>query len=168
MKTDFWKLCNFYRNCPAVSRFSDQPWDLEVKSWDHALTAQTVRVGSSATVSQKSDSNLMVLLQWWWYVDNSHVSVKSNLQYPGHLTPLPSRRGGNLIIRVFQVGGGGGIWSPCIRGREFELHPRLHVKSLVWRAIMGGAVLEDFCGKDCSFVANLLQGKGLNKLCAVF
>ena len=37
-----------------------------------------------------------------------YVSVKSKLQhappraYPGHLTPLPSRGGGNLIIRVFQ------------------------------------------------------------------
>ena len=39
----------------------------------------------------------------------TYVSVKSKLQhalppppaYPGHLTPLPSRGGGNLIIRVF-------------------------------------------------------------------
>ena len=53
-------------------------------------------------------------------------------------------------------------------GGEFELHPRFHVKSLAWRAIMGDAVLEDFRGKDCAFVANWLRGKGLNKLCAVF
>ena len=33
---------------------------------------------------------------------------------------------------------------------------------------MGNAVLEDFRGKDCAFVANWLRGKGLNKLCAVF
>ena len=33
---------------------------------------------------------------------------------------------------------------------------------------MADAVLEDFRGKDCAFVANWLQGKGLNKLCAVF
>ena len=38
----------------------------------------------------------------------NYVSVKSKLQhappraYPGHLTPLPSRGGGNLIIKVFQ------------------------------------------------------------------
>ena len=39
----------------------------------------------------------------------TYVSVKSKLQhapppgaYPGHLTPLPSRGGGNLIIKVFQ------------------------------------------------------------------
>ena len=31
---------------------------------------------------------------------------------------------------------------------------------------MGDAVLEDFRGKDCAFVTNWLQGKGLNKLCA--
>ena len=60
-----------------------------------------------------------------------------------------------------------GICSQCLRGGEFELHPRFHVKSLAWRA-MGDAVLEDFRGKDCAFVANWLQGKGLNKLCAVF
>ena len=33
---------------------------------------------------------------------------------------------------------------------------------------MGNAVLEDFRGKDCAFVANWLRGKGLNKLCGVF
>ena len=33
---------------------------------------------------------------------------------------------------------------------------------------MGDAVLEDSRGKDCAFVANWLQGEGLNKLCAVF
>ena len=38
------------------------------------------------------------------------------------------------------------------------------MKSLAWRAIMGDAVLEDFRGKDCAFVANWLRGKGLNKL----
>ena len=53
-------------------------------------------------------------------------------------------------------------------GGEFELHLRFHVKSLAWRVIMGDAVLEDFRGKDCAFVANWLRGKGLNKLCAVF
>ena len=52
-------------------------------------------------------------------------------------------------------------------GGEFELHPRFHVKSFAWRA-MGDAVLEDFRGKDCAFVANWLRGKGLNKLCGVF
>ena len=31
-----------------------------------------------------------------------------------------------------------------------------------------GDVLEDFRGKDCAFVANWLQEKGLNKFCAVF
>ena len=54
---------------------------------------------------------------------------------------------------------GWGIWSPFFRGGEFELHPPFHVKSLAWRAIMGGAVLEDFRGKDCAFVANWLRGK---------
>ena len=40
-------------------------------------------------------------------IGGHYVSVKSKLQhppraYPVHLTPLPSRGGGNLIIRVFQ------------------------------------------------------------------
>ena len=41
----------------------------------------------------------------------AYASVKSKLQhappraYPGHLTPLTSRGGGNLIIKVFQGGG---------------------------------------------------------------
>ena len=91
-----------------------------------------------------------------------YVSVKSKLQHappPGHLTSLLSQGGGNLIIRVFQ--GVGNL-------KAFELHPRLDVKSLVWQAIMGDAVLKDFRRKDCAFVANWLGGKGLNKLCAVF
>ena len=34
---------------------------------------------------------------------------------------------------------------------------------------MADEVLEDFFrGKDCAFVASWLQGKGLNKICAVF
>ena len=33
---------------------------------------------------------------------------------------------------------------------------------------MGDAVLEDCRGKDRAFAANWFQGKGLNKLCAVF
>ena len=61
---------------------------------------------------------------------------------------------------------GGGEFDPhALGGGEFELH---HVKSLAWRPIMGDAVLEDFRGKDCAFVANCLRGKGLNKLCVVF
>ena len=55
-----------------------------------------------------------------------------------------------------------------MRGGEFELYPRFHVKPLAWQAIIGDPGLEDFRGKDCAFVANWLRGKGLNKLCAVF
>ena len=49
------------------------------------------------------------------------------------------------------------------RRRDFEapgLERGIHFR--------GDAVLEDFRGKDCAFVANWLRGKGLNKLCAVF
>ena len=93
------------------------------------------------------------------YRSNRSFNMPPPRSYPGHLAPLPPRGGGNLIFRVFQGGG------------EFELHPRFHVKSLAWRAIMsimGDEVLENFRGKDFAFVANWLLGKGLNKLCAVF
>ena len=77
--------------------------------------------------------------------------------YPRHLAPLPSRGGGNLIIRIFK--GVGNLIPVClIRGGEFELHPRFHVESLARWAVMGDAVLDDFRGKDCAFVANWLQG----------
>ena len=85
-----------------------------------------------------------------------NVSLKSKLQhppwaYPGHLTPLPFRGKGNLIIRVFQWVGN---LIPRNRGGEFEMHPRFHVKSLAWQAIMGDAVLEDFVEKIIRVVAN--------------
>ena len=89
--------------------------------------------------------------------------------HPGH-TPGISHlcRPGEEGIWLSESSRGWGIWSPCFRGGEFELHPRFHVKSLAWRTIMRDAVLEDIRGKDCAFLANWLRGKGLNKLCAVF
>ena len=91
-----------------------------------------------------------------------YVSVKSKLQHP----PWPG------IPRAFDT-----FAVPWRRefhyqslpgGGAFGLHPQFHVKSLALWAIMGDAMLEDFRGKDCAFVANRLRGKGLNKLCAVF
>ena len=107
-----------------------------------------------------------------WKLD-PYVSVKSKLQHPppprayhGHLTPLPSRGGGNSIIRVLQGVGnlipmrcGWGIWFPCVRGGEFELHPRFHVKSLAWWAIMGDAVL-GFSWKRLCLCGQLVTRKG--------
>ena len=99
-----------------------------------------------------------------------NVSVKSKLQ---HAPPGIPRAFDTFAVpgrREFdhQSLPGGGEFDPTLWGGEFELHPRFHVKSLAWRAIMGDAVLEDFRGKDCAFVANWLREKGLNKLCAVF
>ena len=92
-----------------------------------------------------------------------------NMPPPGHTPGIWHLcRPGEEGIWLSESSRGWGIWSPCFRGGEFELHPRFHVKSLAWRPIMGDAVLEDFRGKDCAFVANYLRGKGLNKLCAVF
>ena len=48
------------------------------------------------------------IMHYHYALSVCNVSVKSKLQhapsraYPGHLTPLPSRGGGNLIIKVFQ------------------------------------------------------------------
>ena len=51
--------------------------------------------------------------------------------YPGHLSfAVPGRR--EFDYKNFPGGG------------EFELHPRFHVKSLAWRAIMADAVLKIF------------------------
>ena len=47
-KTGFFKLCDSYRNCPAILWFSDSPRHLEAISWDRELS-QTVRVGRSAS-----------------------------------------------------------------------------------------------------------------------
>ena len=98
---------------------------------------------------------------WVMYQSNrSFNPPKTSLQaYPRHLTPLPSRGAGNLIITVFQGMGNlnhsldfmWNLWALCM-----------------WPAIMVDEVLEDFRGKDCAFVANWLRGKGLNKLCAIF
>ena len=121
------------------------------------------------------------LWTWIWLIEiqlqlaciwQSNVSVKSKLQMlppRGHTPGIWHLcRPGEDGIWLSESSKGWGIWSPCFRGEEFELHPRFHVKSLAWRPIMGDAVLEDFRGKDCAFVANWLRGKGLNKLCAVF
>ena len=102
-----------------------------------------------------------------------NVSVKSKLQ---HAPPAP---GIPRAFDTFAVPGrrefdyqsfpGGGEFDPhALGGGKFELHPRFHEKSLACRPIMGNAVLQDFRGKDCAFVANCLRVKGLNKLCAVF
>ena len=79
---------------------------------------------------------------------------------PGHLTPLPSRGGGNLIIRVFQGVGnlismrwGWGIWTA----------PAISCENSCVAGYHGDAVLGDFRGKDGAFVANWLRGKGLIK-----
>ena len=53
---------------------------------------------------------------------------------------------------------GGGEFDPHALGVE-NLNcslDRFHMQSLASRAIMGDAVLEDFRGKDCAFVANWL------------
>ena len=85
---------------------------------------------------------------------------------PGHLTPLPSWGGGNLITRVFQ---GVGNLIPMCQGWGIWTAPLISCESLAWWAMMGDAVLEDFHGKDCAFVANWFTRKGLNQaLCHIW
>ena len=120
---------------------------------------------------ESSDDRKYVCCIFVAFQNKRNVSVKSKLQHapPGHTPGIWHLcRPGEEGIWLSESSRGWGIWTPCFRGGEFELHPRFHVKSLAWWAIMGDAVLEDFRGKDCAFVANWLRGKGLNKLCAVF
>ena len=82
-------------------------------------------------------------------VSTVYVSVKSKLQhappptpraYPGHTPGIWLLcRPGEEGIWLSESSRGWGIWSPCFRGGEFELHPRFHVNSLAWRPIMGDA-----------------------------
>ena len=74
--------------------------------------------------------------------------------YPGHLTPLPSRGGGNLII---SLSGGG----------EFELHPRFPrfgVASYVRRGVRG------FSWERLYLCGQLVTRKGFKQalICGVF
>ena len=83
----------------------------------------------------------------------TYVSVKSKLQ---HALPPP---GIPQTFDNFAVPGRREFdYQSLPGGGEFELHPRFQVKA------MGDTMLEDFRGKDCTFVANWLRGKGLNKL----
>ena len=70
-----------------------------------------------------------------------------------------------MIIRVFQ--GVGKFDSQALGVGNLNCPLDFCVKSLAWRTIMGDKVLEDFHGDNCAFVANWLQGKDLNKLCAI-
>ena len=98
-----------------------------------------------------------------------NVSVKSKLQHPP-----PPLSGIPRAFDTFAVQGrrkfdyqslpGGGEFDPHALGvGNLNCTLNIHVKSLVWRVVMGDALLEDFCGKDCVFVANWLRG-----FCAVF
>ena len=71
---------------------------------------------------------------------NANVSVKWKLQHapPGHTPSIWHLcRPGEEGIWLSESSRGWGIWSPCFRGGEFELHSGFHVKSLAWRPIMG-------------------------------
>ena len=98
-----------------------------------------------------------------WKLD-PYVSVKSKLQHPpppsGHTTGISHLcRPGEEGIWLSESSRGWGIWFPCVRGGEFELHPRFHVKSLVWRAIMGDEVL-GFSWKRLCLCGQLVTRKG--------
>ena len=80
---------------------------------------------------------------------------------PGHTPGIGHLcRTGEEGIWLSESSGGSGIWTIASILCEISGH--------FSQAIMADAVLEDFRGKDCAFVVNWLQGKGLNKLFAVF
>ena len=97
------------------------------------------------------------------YRSNRSFKTSPPRACPGHAPGMPR------AFDTFAVQGrrefdyqslpGGREFDPhALAGGEFELHPRVHMKTLARRAVMGDAVLEDFRGKDCAFVANWLQG----------
>ena len=67
-----------------------------------------------------------------------------------------SRGVGNLIL--------------IVRGGEIEMHPRFHVKSLAWRAVMlGGRGVRGFSWKRLRLYGQLMRRKGLKKaLCRIW
>ena len=99
----------------------------------------------------EAKGTLAILLQLFY------VSVKSKLQHP---PPPPAYPGIPPGRREFdhQSLPGGGEFDPhalCVGNLNCTLE--FQVKSLVWRVIMGDAVLEHFCGKDCAFLASWLR-----------
>ena len=79
-----------------------------------------------------------------WNLSLFNIMYKSNRSFnnpppaPGHTPGIWHLcRPGQEGIWLSESSRGWGIWSPCVRGGEFELHPRFHVKSLAWRAAWG-------------------------------
>ena len=94
-----------------------------------------------------------------------YLQLFSTQAYPRHLTPLPFRGGGNLIIRVFQ-----GVRNliPICRGWEIGTVASISFEISQGHFACGELSWRMQCGKDRALVANWLWGKGLNKLFAVF
>ena len=93
------------------------------------------------------------------YRPNRSFNIPPPPPTPGHTPGIWHLcRPGEEGIWLSESSRGWGIWSPCVRGGEFELHPWFRVESLARWAVMGDAVLDDFRGKGCTFVANWLQG----------
>ena len=104
-----------------------------------------------------------------WCIGKSSFNIPTPPLPPGHTSGIwhlchPGEDG----IWLSESSRGWGIWSPCFRGGEFELHPWFHVKSLASWAIIEDGVLEDSHGKDFFLCGQLVTRKGLNKLCAIF
>ena len=96
--------------------------------------------------------------------NKDNVSAKSKLQhlppslaYPGHLKPLRSRRGGNLIIKVFQ--GVGNLNCPILISREISGMVNNH----------GGCGVRGFSWKRLCLWGQLVTRKGLKQaLCRIW
>ena len=93
------------------------------------------------------------------YRSNRSFNMPPPRAYPGHLTPLPSRGGGNLIIRVFQ---GWGIWSPCFRGGEIWAPSSISCK-IFGVASNGGPSVRGFSWKRLYHCGQLATRKGLKQ-----
>ena len=78
--------------------------------------------------------------------------------YPGHLTPLPSRGGGNLIIRVFQ---GVGTLIPVCQGWGIGTAPSISCEISGVVSYHGGRGVRGFSWKRLCLCGQLVTRKGL-------
>ena len=99
------------------------------------------------------------------YRSNRSFNMPPPRAYPGHSTPLPSRGGGNLIIRVFQ---GVGNLIPMLKGWGIWTAPSISCKIFGVASYHWGRDVRGFSWKRLCLWGQLVARKGLKQACAVF
>ena len=94
------------------------------------------------------------------YRSNRSFNIPSSRAYPGHLTPLLSREGGNLIIRVFQ---GVGNLIPVCKGWGIWSAPSISCEISGVVSYHGGRGVRGFSWKRLCLCGQLVTRKGLKQ-----